>query len=93
MSHDIVRKAAKVKRAKNREKVFLNIDGRRISSEIAQAAFGSKSATMLSITSRALKELTQERLAEPINPDEKTGRVYRLTPAGMKVRDSILKYG
>lgn len=92
MPEDVAAKAARVRRGKNRAKVFLQVDGRRMPSEIAEAAFGSRSEVVLSITSRALRELADDDLVDCINPEERTGRVYRLTPVGMKVRESVARY-
>ena len=81
-----------VKRGKNRKKVFLVTDGVKTPSEIAESAFGSRSATNLSIVSRALAELKEEGILENPNPQDKTGRIYRDTRTGFRVREIISNY-
>lgn len=74
-----------VKRGKNRRLVLLAIEGSMIPSEISRAAFGDASASAFSITSRAPAEFVDRGLVEILNPDERTGRLYRRTGPGDRV--------
>ena len=41
--------------------------------------------------SRALKELKNRKLVTCINPQEKKGRIYKLTTIGLKVAEEVIK--
>ncbi len=52
-----------------------------------------KDDTKLSLNnvSDVLRQFRVKGIAQCINPNEKTGRVYELTKKGMKIRDEIIK--
>ena len=52
--------------------------------------YKSKSNTYFNLVSRALAELKEKRLVEVINPEDRTGRIYRRTKEGEKVAGSAL---
>jgi len=45
----------------------------------------------LNNTSDILRSLVKKGLAECLNPQNKTGRIYRLTQKGIKIRQEIMK--
>jgi len=77
---------AKVKRGYNRRKVLENIDKDIMPSELVKKIYGKFSNTSFNIVSRALSELKKLKLVEVVNPKERTGRIYRLTKIGNKIK-------
>lgn len=84
-SDDIIKAAAFVMRGKNKKAVFLALGEPKMPRDIMLEVFGAKSESYFSIVSRALSELQDAGLIEIINPDDKTGRMYRLTKQGDEV--------
>ena len=84
-SDDVLRNAAYVKRAKNRRKVLEALQEPGLPSELVVQIYGSSSETFFSTVSRALRELEESKLAEILNPEERTGRTYKLTSQGKAV--------
>lgn len=80
-----------VKRGKNRNKIFVELNYPSMPSELTKKIFGKSSNTYFNIVSRSLSELKKEGLVEIVNPDEKTGRIYRRTALGNKVALAIKK--
>lgn len=80
---------AKIKRGKNRLKVFLAIDKPLMPSEIVNKLYGKPSNTYFNIVSRALSELVKLGLIEVKNPKEKTGRIYSLTKKGKEIISKV----
>ncbi len=79
-----------IKRGKNRKKIFMVMESNSIMpSEISTKIYGSASNANFTLVSRALSELTEKNLVEIINPEEKTGRLYKLTTKGKKIKDKI----
>jgi len=78
-----------VKRGKNRKEVFLALDKPMIPSELVIKIYGKSSNTSFNIVSRALAELTEKGLVEILNPEERTGRIYRRTKFGERVCKEI----
>ncbi len=78
-----------VKRGKNRKKVFMVMENSIMPSEISNKVYGSSSNTNFTLVSRALGELAEKDLVKVINPQEKTGRLYKLTPKGKKIQDKL----
>ena len=78
-----------VKRGKNRQTVFLALDKPMMPSEIMRKIYGKTSNTYFNLVSRALGELTQKKLIEVVNPNEKTGRIYRKTQLGKEVEKKL----
>jgi Fe2+ or Zn2+ uptake regulation protein len=85
VSDDVLRAVAFVKRAKNRRKVLEALQKPALPSEVVLAIFAQTSDSYFSTVSRALTELCDQNLAQIINPEEKTGRTYRLTQKGTAV--------
>ena len=80
-----------VKRAKNRQKVFLLLDKPMMPSELMRKLYGKTSNTYFNLVSRALSELADKKLIEVVNPKEKTGRIYQKTKLGHEVDKKIRK--
>jgi DNA-binding MarR family transcriptional regulator len=89
VSEDVVKAVAFVKRGKNKQAVFLALDGHMMPSDIIIKVFGKKSEIAYSVVSRALSDLERESLVELLNPEEKTGRLYFLTKKGIAVQEFI----
>lgn len=78
-----------IKRGKNRKEVFMNLDKPLMPSELVIKIYKKNSNTYFNIVSRALAELKEKKLIEVINPDEKTGRIYRRTKEGEDVAKKL----
>lgn len=78
-----------IKRGKNRKKVFMNLDKPMMPSELVMKIYKSNSNTYFNLVSRALAELKDRKLVEVINPEDRTGRVYRRTKEGNKVFNKL----
>lgn len=78
-----------IKRGKNRKEVFMNLDKPLMPSELVIKIYKKNSNTYFNLVSRALAELKEKKLIEVINPDEKTGRIYRRTKEGEKVAKKL----
>ena len=88
---DIIRAVAFVKRGKNKHAVFLALTEPMMPRDLMLMVFKKKSETNFSIISRALADLQSEDLVEIINPEEKTGRIWRPTKKGTAVQTFLLK--
>lgn len=77
-----------VKRGKNRQIVFLALDKPMMPSELMRKIYNKTSNTYFNLVSRALSELKEKKLIEIVNPNEKTGRIYRKTKLGKEVEKS-----
>lgn len=77
-----------VVRGKQRRKIIKVLGKPKIPTQI-------KEDTELSLNnvSDVLREFRRKKLVKCLNPREKTGRIYRLTPKGMKIRETIDSYG
>ena len=80
---------AKIKRGKNRLKIFLAINKPIMPSEIVNKIYKKPSNTYFNIVSRALKELVKLGLIKIKNPKEKTGRIYYLTKQGKQIASKL----
>ncbi|MBI2546456.1 ArsR family transcriptional regulator [Candidatus Woesearchaeota archaeon] len=80
---------AKIKRGKNRYKVFQAIDKPMMPSEIVKKIYGKVSNTHFNIVSRALTELVELKVVRVVNPKDKTGRMYQLTQLGEEVKKTL----
>mgnify|MGYP001307160868 CR=1 FL=1 len=78
-----------VKRAKNRLKVFKEIEGTLMPSELVIKIYGKNSNTYFNIVSRALSELAGKNLVKVLNPKIKTGRFYTLTKKGKIILEKL----
>lgn len=87
--NDILELVGKVKRGRNRLKVFKAIDKPTMPSELVIKIYEKQSNTYFNLISRALAELKDLGLIEVINPKERTGRIYQLTKLGEKVIEKL----
>jgi len=78
-----------VKRGKNRKDIFMNLDKPMMPSELVIKIYKSNSNTYFNLVSRALSELKKAKLIEIVNPEERTGRIYRKTKLGEKISKEI----
>ena len=72
-------------RGSNRKKVLQSLEKPMIPTQIA-----SKTKLHLSHVSRALNELESKGLVECVTPDERVGRVYRLTEKGNIIKIQVV---
>ena len=54
-------------------------------SELVIKIYKKNSNTYFNLVSRALAELKSKKLVEVVNPEDRTGRIYRRTKEGEKV--------
>ena len=78
-----------IKRGKNRKEIFINLDEPMMPSELVIKIYKSKSNTYFNLVSRALSELKKKELVEVVNPEDRTGRIYRRTKEGEKVAKAL----
>ena len=73
-----------VVRGKQRKKIIKIMSKPRIPTEI-------KEETNLSLNnvSDVLSEFKKKRIVQCLNPKEKTGRLYKLTPKGMRIKEML----
>ncbi len=73
-----------VVRGKQRKKIIKVMSKPRIPTEI-------KEETQLSLNnvSDVLREFKKKRIVQCLNPKEKTGRLYKLTPKGMRIKEML----
>jgi len=83
--------AFKIKRAKNRETVFMNLEEPIMPSELVKKIHGKVSHTHFAIVSKALVELAKLKVIRVVNPKEKRGRIYEQTALGKKVKKLMRK--
>jgi DNA-binding transcriptional ArsR family regulator len=74
-----------IKRGKNRKEIFMNLNKPMMPSELVIKIYKSNSNTYFNLVSRALSELKDKKLVEVINPEDKTGRIYKRTKEGEKI--------
>ncbi len=79
-----VEKLSWVKRGKQRREIIVHMKDSETPTDIA-----GRSGYSLNNTSRVLNEFRKKGIARCINPREKTGRLYRLEPAGKLIRDKL----
>ena len=74
-------------RGKQRKKIIKSLTRPKIPSQI-------KGDTKLSLNnvSDVLRAFQKKKIARCLNPKEKTGRLYELTPKGMRIREELEKY-
>ena len=82
---EIIRKISYIKRSKNRLKVVYIIgDSFKMPSEIAE-----EMNLRINQISAILSDLKKENIVVCINEEEKTGRLYQLTPEGKEAYNMI----
>ena len=71
-------------RGKQRKKILKSMTKEKIPTEI-------KEDTKLSLNnvSDVLREFRKKKIVECLNPKEKTGRLYKLTLKGMRIREML----
>jgi predicted transcriptional regulator len=82
--NDFWKKYSYVMRGKQRRKVHAVLDGPQLVSRIAK-----KTSLSLAETSRVLRGLVEQGLAECKNPEDHLGRVYGLTKEGYEIQKKI----
>ncbi len=80
-----------IKRGKNRREIFMNLDKPMMPSELVMKIYKSNSNTYFNLVSRALSELKDKKLVEIVNPEDRTGRIYKRTKDGEKVAKELAK--
>lgn len=77
-----------VLRGKQRRKIIKVLNKPKIPTQI-------KEDTKLSLNnvSDVLREFRKKKIARCLNPKEKTGRLYKLTLKGMRIKEKIEEYG
>lgn len=75
-----------VVRGKQRKKILKVINKAKIPTEI-------KEETKLSLNnvSDVLRDFRKKKIVKLLNPKDKTGRLYKLTPKGMKIKEMLEK--
>ena len=86
---ELLKQIGFIKRGKNRNEVFLNLDKPMMPSELVMKIYKSNSNTYFNLISRALAELKDKKLVEVVNPEDRTRRIYRRTKEGEKVSKQI----
>ncbi len=86
---ELLKEIGFVKRGKNRKKVFINLDKPLMPSELVMKIYKSNSNTYFNLISRALSELKDKKLVEVVNPEDRTGRIYKRTKDGEKVAKEL----
>ena len=74
-----------VVRGKQRREIIPHLSG-----PINPTALAKRSGYSLNHTSRVLNDFRKKGLVKLLNPKEKTGRLYELSPKGKKVKDQLL---
>ena len=78
-----------IKRGKNRKEIFMNLDKPMMPSELVMKIYKSNSNTYFNLVSRALSELRDKKLVKVVNPEDRTGRIYKRTKEGEKVAKEL----
>ncbi len=75
-----------VVRGRQRKRVLRAMNKTKIPTEI-------KEETKLSLNnvSDVLRDFRRKKIVKVLNPKEKTGRLYKLTPKGMKIKEMLEK--
>lgn len=76
-----------VVRGKQRKKIIKVMDKPKIPSQIKE-----ETNLGLNNVSDILRDFRKKKIAECINPKEKTGRLYKLTQKGMKIKEMLENY-
>ena len=87
---ELLKEIGFVKRGKNRKEIFINLDKPMMPSELVIKIYKKNSNTYFNLVSRALSELKDKKLVEVINPEERTGRIYRRTKFGEKIAKELI---
>ncbi|MGD9276881.1 MAG: ArsR family transcriptional regulator [Candidatus Pacearchaeota archaeon] len=71
-------------RGSQKKKIILAMNKPKIPTEIKE-----ETKLGLNNVSDVLREFRKKKLAKCLNPKEKTGRLYKLTPKGMRIKEMI----
>lgn len=80
-----------VARGSRRRTIIRFIDGRKIPTQIYESAKRADSKISRNGVSDTLKEFVEMKLAVCVNPSQRTGRIYKLTPNGELVKKELMK--
>ena len=69
----------------------MNLDKPMMPSELVIKIYKSNSNTYFNLVSRALSELKDKKLVEAVNPQDRTGRIYKRTKEGERVAKELEK--
>ena len=75
-----------VVRGKQRKKIIKVLNKPKIPTEVKK-----ETGLSLNNVSDVLRSFEKKKLAKCLNPKEKTGRLYKLTPKGMRIREELEK--
>jgi len=75
-----------VERGKQRREIIVHIEGTQTPTEVAK-----KSRYSLNHASRILNEFKKHKIVRLLNPEEKTGRLYKLTMKGKIIKDELME--
>ena len=75
-------------RSKRRKDLLLSLEKARTPTEI-----GNKVKTSVSHVSRTLSDFQDKDIVECVTPEQKVGRIYKLTKEGQEVLDYLKKKG
>jgi len=75
-------------RSKRRKDILLSLEKARTPTEI-----GNKVKTSVSHVSRTLSDFQDKDIVECVTPEQKVGRIYKLTKEGQEVLDYLKKKG
>jgi len=73
-----------VKSGKQRREIIVNLHGEQTPTDVAK-----ESGYSLNHASKILNEFKKHGLVKLLNPKERTGRLYELTPMGKVVKDKL----
>lgn len=73
-----------VVRGSQKKKIIKAMSKPRIPTEIKE-----ETKISLNNVSDVLREFKKKKLVKCLNPGEKTGRLYKLTPKGMRIREML----
>ena len=74
-------------RGKQRKKIIKSLNKEKIPTQIKE-----ETKISLNNVSDVLREFKKRKIALCLNPKDKTGRLYKLTPKGMRIRERMEKY-
>jgi len=78
-----------IKRGKNRKEVFLALNKPMMPSELVVKIYKKNNNSYFTLISRALAELKEKKLVEIVNPEDRTGRIYKRTKEGERVAKNL----
>ena len=73
-----------IARGKQRKKILKAMGKAKIPTQIKE-----ETKISLNNVSDVLREFRKKKIAKCLNPKQKTGRLYELTPKGMRIREMV----